>query len=88
MYSHKAQFKFACTIPLKLGKQQSYELMILVPKMKLKILMIAQYYNLQNKEKGKSSNVEVPLASAFLEETVQFGIKSYTTTIHRIIGIL
>ena len=52
------------------------------------ILISAQDYNLQNKEKGKSSNVEVPLASAFLEETVQFGIKSYTTTIHRITGIL
>ena len=52
------------------------------------ILMSAQYYNLQNKEKGKSSNVEVPLATAFLEETVQFGIKSYTTTIHWITGIL
>lgn len=49
---------------------------------------IGPYYNLQNQEKGKSSNVEVSLASAFLEETVQFGIKSDTTTIHGIIGVL
>ena len=46
------------------------------------------YYNLQNKEEGKSSDVEVPLSSAFLEETVQLGIKSDTMTIHWIIGIL
>ena len=46
------------------------------------------YHNLQNKEEGKSSDVEVPLPSAFLEETVQFGIKSDTMITHWVISIL
>ena len=43
---------------------------------------------LHNEEKGKSSNIKVPLSPAFLEETVQFGIQCDINGIRRIILIL